>query len=360
MNLLPKYQNGIVDGEYIHALPSCTERCNSKKCVEFYRDLKSKPSNCFYCCPFGMSTYLSSTGEIFTCFRNKSIYSKKKQPYETEVVYNPPLPQAQLLDLINLSQKSELDQQHYIEKKKSIDSIEHEVKQLNSQIKSKSDLLLQTYHLDEDGIELSPEDIEKLQESIRTIYVASSLVESRFALANYEKDKFSLSNDVAYQGIIHNKFYKMKKIFTNYQRRNVPILLEGSSYAQIMMYSSFDMIPMLIVENAVKYTVLPELNPVVIKFHEPKNQSIVVTISSYGPYCSDEDAAQIFNKGFRGKNAQRFETGAGIGLFFVKLLCELHDIKISAASDKSKIMHYNGIAVAPFTVSLEFHNVITE
>ena len=36
----------------------------------------------------------------------------------------------------------------YIEKKKSIDSIEHEVKQLNSQIKSKSDLLLQTYHLD--------------------------------------------------------------------------------------------------------------------------------------------------------------------------------------------------------------------
>lgn len=360
MNLLPKYQDGIVDGVYIHALPSCTKRCSGKKCIEFYRDLQTKTPNRFYCCPFGMSAYLSSTGEIFTCFRNKSIYSKKKQPLETEVVYNPILHQAQLLDLISLSQKSDLDQQNYIEKKKSIDSIEHEVKQLNSQIKSKSDLLLQTYQLDEDGIELSQEDIEKLQESIRTIYVASSLIESRFALSNYEKDKFSLANDVAYQGGIYNKFYKMKKIFKNYLRRNVPIILEGTSYSQIMMYSSFDMIPMLIVENAVKYTILPESNPVIIKFHEEENQNMVVTISSYGPYCSDEDAQQIFNKGFRGKNAQRFETGAGIGLFFVKLLCELHDIKISATSDKTKITHYNGIAVSPFTVSLEFHNVITE
>lgn len=360
MNLLPIYRDGIIDGMFIHALPSCMKRCSSKKCFEFYCELKTKTPNKFYSCPYGMSTYLTTTGEIYTCFREKSMYSKKKQPPETDVVYNPVLHQAPLLELINLSQKSSAEEKDFIEKKNSIDSIEHEVKQLNSQIKSKSDLLLQTYHLDEDGVELSAEDIKNLQESIRTIYVASSLIESRFALSNYEKDKFSLTNDIAYRGGIYNKFYKIKKIFKNYLRRNVPIVLEGTSYAQIMMYSSFDMISMLIVENAVKYTVFPESNPVTIRFHEVENKNMVVTVSSYGPYCSDEDALQIFNKGFRGKNAQRFEAGAGIGLFFVKLLCDLHDIKISAASDQSKITNYNGVAVSPFTVTLEFHNVFTE
>ena len=89
---------------------------------------------------------------------------------------------------------------------------------------------------------------------------------------------------------------------------------------------------------------------------EEDGAELLVDIASYSPYCSKADIDNIFNKGFRGKNAIRVADGSGIGLFFVKLLCDLHNIEITITSNSSRITDISGVAYAPFNARLRFIN----
>ena len=138
---------------------------------------------------------------------------------------------------------------------------------------------------------------------------------------------------------------------------NVSISIVGESYAKIKAFPSFELIPVLIVENAVKYA-CPYDKSVEIKINDDKEGHLTVDVISYSPYCSADDISHIFEKGFRGKNARRMSSdGSGIGLYFVKQLCNIHDIEISATSDSSRITPITDIPYAPFCVHLKFQNV---
>ena len=133
------------------------------------------------------------------------------------------------------------------------------------------------------------------------------------------------------------------------------ISINSGSYLHILAYPSFEMIPLLLIENAVKYS-YGHNDEVSIDFQEEDNNKLIVTISSYSPYCSKEESTQIFEKGFRGKNAKKISDGSGIGLYFVKMLCDLHNIEISAESDSSRIAEISGVAYAPFKYTLIFNH----
>ena len=138
-------------------------------------------------------------------------------------------------------------------------------------------------------------------------------------------------------------------------KKDANIRMEGTSYDLIMAYPSFEMIPLLIIENAVKYS-YPG-NDVVIHFQPQINDKLVVSVESYSPYCSNEEINRLFEKGYRGKHAKRVTSdGGGIGLYFVKLLCDLHGINVVAESNREKITNINGIPYAPFKLKLEINS----
>lgn len=67
-----------------------------------------------------------------------------------------------------------------------------------------------------------------------------------------------------------------------------------------------------------------------------------------------------FVKGFRGKEAKKVSSdGSGVGLYFVKLICDLHDVRISVSSNRDRLTTIDGITFAPFQVKLEFHHTYT-
>lgn len=359
MGLLPtRCTDGtLIDGHYIKALDFCNHNCNSDICDAFYKNVTKK--ECFVTCPHGMSVFVTEDGTVFTCMSERKSYCKekaKKIRKGSEKVYNPILDQEQLLRLIEADAKTANDNRQLEEKRAAIDSISHEVKQLNAQIKDRSDLILQTYHLLDD-VTLDKEDLSQLQEDIRTIFVSSAMISGRFSLYDYEKNPTALSQGSAFPCVVYKKFDKIRKIFKNYQRRAIQINITGSSFAQIMAYPSFEMIPLLIIENAIKYTYSSE-SPVEVHFEEEANGRLRVSVTSYSPYCSSAEIAQIFNKGYRGKNAKMMSAGSGIGLYFVKTLCDLHNIAISVTSDTRKITNISGINYAPFELTLLFSNVI--
>lgn len=344
-------------GKYIIPLSFCVTNCCKGKCKEFYQNVRQKERNKFYTCPHGMSVYLSPTGKIFSCMRERSTYQKDKAKviHREERNYNPILDTQQLLTLIDASTENFETERILDEKRASLDSISHEVKQLNTQIKDHSDIILQTYKLDQDDVQLSASDIVTLQEKIRTIYVSSSMIASRFSLYDYEKNPQALTQGKAYPCNVYGKFDKIRRILKGYMRKSTVISINGGSFSHITAYPSFEMVPLLLLENSVKYS-YGHGDEVTVDFLEEKAGSLIVTISSYSPYCSEEESSQIFDKGFRGKNARKISDGSGIGLYFVKMLCDLHNIQISAESDSNRISEISGVAYAPFKYTLTFND----
>jgi signal transduction histidine kinase len=352
----------LQEGEYIKPPEYCVKNHCKNKCNSFYEGIKSQEKECFYTCPMGMSVYIAKNGEIFTCMRERGSYDKiKAKPlsnYE-ERFYNPILAAEQLKYLIATTLDLNKEYDLIKEKRALLDSLTHEVRQLNAQIKAKSDSILTTYRLNDDNVNLTASDYIDLQNSIRTIFAGSSIIASRFSLYDYEKNPQALTNSPRTNCVVYKVFDKMGKILKNYQNRNVPIVIEGNSYDEMGVYPLFEMIPFSIVENAVKYTYTCGSNNVVkIVFGYTSDYKLKVTVNSYGPYCSEEESQKIFDKGYRGKNAQRVSAGSGIGLFFVKMLCDAHNISISAKSDNRYVTQISGVAHAPFVVTLIFNDVL--
>lgn len=339
MKLIPLLNSigEIEDGSYIHALDFCQRNCNKGKCKSFYDSIKASTlSSGFLTCPYGMSVYVSALDQqIYCSMREKDTYTKKlaKSIADAQKLYNPVLPAEQLYCLIQASQIITLGKRKLDEKQAVVDSISHEVKKLNGQIIEHSDLALSLLKSEDDTMP-STENLVRVYEEIRSIFLSSSMISSRYTLFDYEKNPDVLKGSLVEMSI-HKSFYKLSKIFRNYRKRNIPIILSGSTYRYIDAYDSFDLIPLLIIENAVKYSYYDsEVN---INFHEISQSEVDVTIESFSPYCSKEDVSRIFEKGFRGKNASKIADGNGIGLYFVKTICDIHNIKIDVESDSKSL-----------------------
>lgn len=358
MNLLPVYQNKeINDGHFIHVLPFCQGHCVSKKCSAYYQSIENREG--YHCCPYGLTSYVDlETKTIFTGFRFKQIYSKEKarELPNQENVYNPVLQQPQIEELLSASLCYFKENMLFDEKRAAVECISHEAKKLNAQIKERCDTLIQGNPLFSDEVS-NDGNLVEIQTAIRTIYLSSSMIDSRYTMLNYEKNPDVLKTGGIFDCVVYKKFHKIQKIFKNCQKRNVEINMVGESYAKINAYSSFELIPVLIVENAVKYACSYDKN-VEIRINDNKAGELSVDVISFSPYCSADEIIHIFEKGFRGKNAKKVSTdGSGIGLYFVKLLCDVHNIEISITSNSGRIVQITGVPYAPFCVHLKFHDV---
>lgn len=356
MELLPFLDSDLTfhNGFFIQALDFCLKNCGNEKCMNYYKSISGKQG--FFTCPYGMSSYVDETGNIFSGFRERNTYKKnvaKNISNNCEKKYNPILDKAELMRLSSASLIIRTASKDLNNKISDVESLSHEVKSLNSQIKEHCDLILHTYQLDNDASVIQGEELSNLLEEIQTIFLSSSMISSRYLLIDYEKNPNAIMQGAYFDCNVYKKFDKIRRIFKNYLKKNVPIFINGTTFKHIKAYPSFEMVPLLLIDNAVKYTYLN--NSVNINF--TVNSKMLIDICSYGPYCSKDECTHIFEKGFRGKNAKKISNGSGIGLYFVKLLCDLHKIDIYAESDSSKITDINGVAYAPFKIRLALSDI---
>lgn len=359
MHLVPHLneKNELFDGTYIKALSLCKKNCQSNRCQSFYQSLKSECKDGFHTCPFGLSTFVKNVNGkkiIFTSFREENTYTRKNKTFSGDKAYNPVLSKEQIYSLINCTLNESLLEKKLEESHQSIDTAFHEVKKLNAKLKEHCDAIFSYYGDKTDVYALSPGEYSNLFDRIKTLYVICTMIDARYSMYGYELNNHGLIQGNPINTNIYKKFDKCQKILKNYQKKNVPISLSGSSFMGIKAYPSFEMIPFLLLENALKYS--KEGEKVTISFSST-NEKLSVTIHSISPFCSAEELAHITDKGFRGENAKKKADGSGIGLFFTSKLCEIHSIKISFKSDPSTKKIDSGIVYADFTVTLEFDNI---
>jgi signal transduction histidine kinase len=120
---------------------------------------------------------------------------------------------------------------------------------------------------------------------------------------------------------VFKKVEKVLKCFTNrMNHRGLRYRTEGNQFYNTFGPPIFEIIPFVIVENAVKYS--PPGSEITVRFEENPSE-IIVRFESYGPKIKESEKAKVFDQHFRGEAARDSErSGSGIGLYAAKTLLE--------------------------------------
>jgi len=125
---------------------------------------------------------------------------------------------------------------------------------------------------------------------------------------------------------IHGMFYMIKRIFdSKAERRKISIELVGRTYRRPSIYKSFFIIPLVLIDNAIKHS--GRSSTIKINLTEWRDDAIVVRITSYGEVVPEDQRTIIFERGARGRNARI--RGSGLGLYVAQLVAHANHTSVS-------------------------------
>ena len=210
-----------------------------------------------------------------------------------------------------------------------INNMTHEFKTPISSIKLASDYLL---------TDKSINDNERLNKYVNIIKQQNvrlnKQVEKVLNLARLEKDQFKLKKDsLNLQNFIQNVVtqesirYENKNGSIDLELVNDPIYLEADKL-------HFNNVLSNILDNALKYCIDEPSAKVTLTSN---TNSAQLTISDNGIGISKENQKKIYNKFYRVPTGDVHDVkGFGLGLFYVKQICDSHGWKLKLHSEENK------------------------
>lgn len=185
--------------------------------------------------------------------------------------------------------------------------------------------------------------VENSDSNLRTLYHSIDLLENRLKIMPIISNPHSAKYGQVTKCSPYKVFDKVSRLFSSTaSRKGIKILLHSNTYITIepTVYDSFMTIPFLLVENAIKYSVKNQ--PVDINLSQ-KEESVEISVSSYGPTVSEENTEKIFEKGFKDSNAKKFSSkGSGIGLYLASIVAEAHNTEIKYKNEGKGLIE-NGV-----------------
>jgi signal transduction histidine kinase len=223
----------------------------------------------------------------------------------------------------------------------------HSQKWTRQQVKSFAtriaDFLNQTAAGAQEDMNLLVHDLRALS---NTIYNSGLEALTYVEAGNFAEAKKRIDNVIASQGMLRlrtdaldfvgnptsviqfydfNPFKKIDKVVRCFKSsahaQNKRITLSGESHGKIFGPEVFEIVPYLLLDNAIKYS--PEHFPIDVMVWEQPNFGFSVT--SFGPHIAFNERETIFSKGLRGQAAIAAGVpGSGVGLHIAKKLIEEH------------------------------------
>ena len=128
---------------------------------------------------------------------------------------------------------------------------------------------------------------------------------------------------------IYQLFEKIKILFGHmaHKKRAISINLVSDSWIQdSQCYDSIEFIPLILLDNALKYSAPDSDIEIKIEQHSSKAK---ISVKNIGPFVSDENKDRIFEKFFRDEAAKVFsKEGIGIGLWIAQEILKAHGTKL--------------------------------
>lgn len=154
---------------------------------------------------------------------------------------------------------------------------------------------------------------------VGTVIAAQQMMSLRLDVVDYATGK---AFEQGFEKIpVYKKVDKVYRCFIPKSLvREQRLSLKGPSHGLTYGAPLFELIPFVLVENAMKYS--PGRLPVEIEVSEDETE-ISVTVKSFGPRILPQERERVFDKGFRGAEAVKSgQSGTGVGLFAAKSLVE--------------------------------------
>lgn len=160
-----------------------------------------------------------------------------------------------------------------------------------------------------------------LEQKINQIVNSQQMLSLRLDIIDYEG---GLSSERPSDLI--DPFPKIEKVLKSFEgkffSRNIRYDVQGRCKSRIYGPPIFELVPFVIVENALKYA---PYGTVLLVRYEDSEDKIVICFELSGPKISAREMKRIFDKDFRGEAAKNAgQSGSGIGLFAAKTIIKEH------------------------------------
>jgi signal transduction histidine kinase len=162
---------------------------------------------------------------------------------------------------------------------------------------------------------LSVSDFSQVNERLQNISAMQQMLSIRTDLLDYTGNARHYTE---YKKIyVYKKVDKVVRSFKSYAgSKGIKIHLEGSSLGGSLGPNVLEIVPYVILDNAIKYS--PRGNDITVSVREISNR-VMFTVKSAGPVIDVSEKKKIFDKGVRGEEAKLSGIkGTGAGLFVAK------------------------------------------
>ena len=331
MNALELFQHScpypfVLDGKLyngiIHEQLNICRKCEKKDCSAFIGQ-PFRHYNCskgFSCYPISLSGSIFVLNGLIASDINTSIVGKQRKPYKQNTTSNQ--------DILAF-------QEHARCLGNSVaagvtEEVRGSVAFLHDIRTSVGNVLGWCQEVIGDGEGVTFEDkLKNASEILVGLYQSINLLKEQLNLADIIPNPNAITYGPKNQSNINGFLYKMHKIFEPRFRRNGrQIHMEGFTKAKIEAYNSIQFIPLVLLDNALKYSALGRTT--FIRLHENRLQNVIeVAVSSYGRVVPEEYWEKIFDKYVRGPGATEINPqGMGLGLYIAQTIAAAHGFVI--------------------------------
>ena len=359
------FNGELSNGVFIKIPKFCSQNKTTIKCRDFYKSIKDKYG--FFTCPYGFGvnhTNVNGLSVLNTCL-NIEKYSDRKliQKRINDRDFLPRISieyyDSALNDVINIISDAkefytslnanELNNNEFEDQKEVLNNTFHELRKLNSQLKTQvENLIYQTNMLGRD------DELSRIKYLAQNIFSTTQLVSIRLNTYDFGVNPELGISDVKSEIQIHKKVVKVAHCLREYANEHyVRINIVGESYCLVEANDVLELLPYLLLDNAIKYS-LKNKN-IEVKFVEFEDK-LVVTFRGVSIRPQSKDISSLKERGVRSDRTNEI-NGQGIGLYLVNYICELNNIDFKIDVGK-EIEYSNQFPYSEFIVTLTFNEII--
>lgn len=231
-----------------------------------------------------------------------------------------------------------------INHKEVLENLLHELARINVIIKTSSETISRSL---KKGV-----DKETLLHHAGAIIDNSYILSTHLDMATFQLNPDFFKIEEPDKRNLYGKFYKA---ILSYRRlakqRDIEIVSKGDVKSLIDSYPVIEALPILVLDNAVKYT--PKSSEIEVEFYE-RDDDIEVTVTNMGPYLNPSERSKIFIRGYRGEEAVKTNVhGLGFGMSFIEHICKIHHATINLTFG-TDVIAIGDIRYSEFKLSLLF------
>ncbi len=172
------------------------------------------------------------------------------------------------------------------------------------------------------------EKLSRVDRDVFNLFQSINLLQEQLDLADIIANPSSITYGHKRRSKLHGFLYRLVRIFEPRAfDRGLLIELRGRANGEIETFNSFQFVPLVLLDNAVKYSASHK--DIYVDVSETREE-ITAKFSSFGRIIPEEWRERVFEKYERGPNATKGTSrGMGLGLYLARQICLAHGTNVT-------------------------------